>query len=144
MSELTHASHIVQLNFLRKSTGCCLSLLSPLKKSIDELDAMIGSDWDCHGGVLTGKGVGGGGGGGVGGSGMLGVNECVVLSRVHSVVLASVVVSSALDEGELRFSLWLSDEIHDVAIVALAPAGAKWPFALGRVCQQARIGVDYQ
>ena len=56
-----------------------MSLPSPLKKSIDELDAMIGGDWDRHGGVLTGKGVGGGGGGCVGGSGVLGVDECVVL-----------------------------------------------------------------
>ena len=66
------------------------------------------------------------------------------MNVLYSVVLASVVVSSALDEGELRFSPWLSDEICDVAILALAPARAKWPFTLGHVCQQARIGVDYQ
>jgi hypothetical protein len=135
---------MARLNFLRKSTSCCLSLPSPLKKSIDVLDAMIGGDWDHCGGVLTSKGVGGGSGGCVGGSGMLGVDECVVLGRVHSVVLASVVVSSVSDEEALRFSLLLSDETRDVAIVALAPAGAKRLFTGGRVCQRARISVDYQ
>ena len=77
-------------------------------------------------------------------SGMLGVDECVVLGRVHSVVLARVVVSSDSDGRKLgrklRFSLSLSDEIWDVATVALAPAGAKRPFTRGCVCQRARIG----
>ena len=101
---------------------------------------MIGGDSDRGGGVLAGEGVGGGGGGCAGRSGVLGVDECVVLGRVHSVVLARVVVSSDSDGRKLRLSLSLSDEIWDVATVALAPAGAKRPFTRGCVCQRARIG----
>jgi hypothetical protein len=118
-----------------KSTGCCLSPPLPLKKSIDVLDAMIGGNGDHGGGVFTDEGVGGGGGGCVNRSSVLNVGNCVVLGRVHSAVLARVVVSSDSDGGRLRLSLALSDEIWDVATVAVAPAGAKWPFTRGCVCQ---------
>ena len=117
--------HMAQLNFLRKSTGCCLSPPLLLKKSTGMLDAMIGGNGDRGGSVFADEGVGGGGRGCVGRSGVLGVRECMVLGRVHSVVLARVVVLSDSDGRRLELLLALSDGVCNVATMVIAPVGAK-------------------
>jgi hypothetical protein len=133
--EVTCHLHMAQLNLLRKSTRCCLSPPSPLKKLTGVLNAMIGGDGDHGGGVFTDEGDGGSGGGCADRSGVLGVGECAVLGRVQSVVLARVVVLSDLDEEKLKLLLALSDKVWDVATVADPPAGEQQLFTQGCVCQ---------
>ena len=41
---------------------------------------------------------------------------------------------SDLDGSEIRLLISLMNEIGDVATVAVAPAGAKWPLTHGFVC----------
>jgi hypothetical protein len=135
---VTRESRMAQWNFLRKSTGCCLSPPSPLKKSTGVLDAMFCGDGDGGSGVFADEGVGGGGGGCVNGSEVLNVGDGVLLDRVHSVVLARVVVSSDSDGSEIRLSLSLMDEIWDVETMAVASAGVKRPLTRGCACQRAR------
>jgi len=71
----------------------------------------------------------------MGGSGVLGVGGAAMLGRVHSAVLAKVVVSSGSDMVELRLlKLALSNEIWDVATVVVDLA-AKQPLTQCCVCQ---------
>ena len=101
MSVVIRELHIAWLNFLRRSTGCCLSLLSPMKKSTGS-DAMIQGDRDHGSGVFIVSGVGGGCGGWMDRSGMLSAGDAVALGNVHSDVLVRVIVSSDSDGKELK------------------------------------------
>jgi hypothetical protein len=124
-------------NFLSKSTGCCLSPLSPLKKSTSVLDVMIRGDGDRVGVVVVNRGDGGGGGGCVGRSSIESAGDVVRLVMVQSTVLVTVAVSSG-SRGR-RSSLVLLDVTLDMAMVAGVSAGAKQPRTHGCVCQWARV-----